>query len=582
MLMEDCTNENLTEFCTGPPQIEYHVDPEIGHGTDDGEEEDIRISCLVTCLVIIGLNLAVYMVTTCRRRRLARRAIASGATKATRQAEGASVSASDGSSTASRTSSTVKFCITSGLSGSESGVELAERASAPASEAGSVPTSEAAPSDMTHSENLSERTVPVSEAALTQSTCLESQWTCSSDFQSNVPSNVASVASTSITSRASSYSIFARALHADDVADAAIASTSAGDEAAAAAAGAAAATAEHIAATDADASTNLEQSINSFLVRHLFRQRMFICCTTFTPFLLHSLFGEFDIIYSLGDISDLRVPVWIVASMATHGLVAAAFPGDEDITSELGLRFIWWPMTAGGLMRSGGAALDLYHSETHISPTCTLVHVLCCAMLVVSWLAFTRATIAGRFSWAVARRVNVAEGSLFLTCALLHRGLGPPSLYAPGNIPFSHALVRSITAIAIGVLLTPANRRRIAAVGAAHIKVELGDLAADRDDSGSHLAADGAIANGAIANGAISDGGSGWRDEGGDSNHDSGSSDEDASAAPAPSAPLAAPSMPHMPLRLSASAVCFYTVGVVGCLVYLPLNSLCGAFFSSQ
>jgi len=215
---------------------------------------------------------------------------------------------------------------------------------------------------------------------------------------------------------------------------------------------------------------------------------MAIC---FSPYVLHTFFGDWDMIFSLGDAGDMRVPVYFVAFSASNVLVAAAFPADDDLTSELGVGFVSLPVFIAGTLRSVGPALDFHRSSTQINAACTQVHAAVCALLVVNWVYFTRKIATGKLSWMVVRAVYAVEGMLFLLCTLAHRALGPPPLYAPGNVSFSYAILRALTPLGLSALFTGANRRRIAGVGVVHTVLELGDLSdGEGDTSGNEPAAD--------------------------------------------------------------------------------------------
>ena len=68
-----------------------------------------------------------------------------------------------------------------------------------------------------------------------------------------------------------------------------------------------------------------------------------------------------------------------------------------------------------------------------------------------------------------------------MLCAFAHRALGPPPLYAPGNVSFGLALVRSLGTILLGsVFLHPAARlwtaRRANWLGWNRVTLELKEL----------------------------------------------------------------------------------------------------------
>ena len=72
------------------------------------------------------------------------------------------------------------------------------------------------------------------------------------------------------------------------------------------------------------------------------------------------------------------------------------------------------------------------------------------------------------------------DGVGFVVCTLAMRGLGPPPAYPPGNTTLWSALLRGASTLGLSVLLTPANRVRLASAansaGWNHVCMELRDL----------------------------------------------------------------------------------------------------------
>ena len=231
----------------------------------------------------------------------------------------------------------------------------------------------------------------------------------------------------------------------------------------------------------------LPPSIRQRLGRNFTRQRL--CMSLFALFgpVLHALFGEWDMIFSLGALpANVRVLTYTVSVYPSTLIAAAAFPVSATTTTA-GRDFLVVPVVICSAMRCFGVGLDWYHTHTHINPACTYAHAIACALIFASHLSNVLRGLRGSVTWRRARRVHATEGVAFVACALVQRAAGPPPAYAPGNMSYAAALLRGALALALAMLVDPANRQRIARTanraGLNDLIVRLDDLASWRPSS---------------------------------------------------------------------------------------------------
>ena len=216
------------------------------------------------------------------------------------------------------------------------------------------------------------------------------------------------------------------------------------------------------------------------LARNFTRQQILMSTIALFPFVMHSLFGEYDFIFTLGTLpADSRVVAYCMSAYLSTIICAASFPTSP--TSTAGARFIYVPVVVGACLRAIGVCLDLYHTEAHVNVACTAVHGLTALVLICLWLNGAWLGSNHQFTWANARWVHGGEGTALVLCVLGLRACGPPPSYPPGNMSFVAALARGGLAMFLGiVLIAPPNRIRIASaanrLGLNHVTIYLHEL----------------------------------------------------------------------------------------------------------
>ena len=100
-----------------------------------------------------------------------------------------------------------------------------------------------------------------------------------------------------------------------------------------------------------------------------------------------------------------------------------------------------------------------------------------CLAQATLWTSSALSCAAGSCTWGVIRVVFAFDGLIFLLSNLLLLYFGPPPFYQPRNVSLRAAIVRATYTPLLGLLLTPANRQRIAAfannVGWNHVTLTL-------------------------------------------------------------------------------------------------------------
>ena len=212
----------------------------------------------------------------------------------------------------------------------------------------------------------------------------------------------------------------------------------------------------------ADLPWHLQSPLRQKLYQNFTRQRAIMSALALSGLLLHSLFGEWDFLFTFGTLPrDSRVLVYVVSVYSTSLIMAATFP--RDPSSEAGAQFTVAPVIAGSILRCFGVALDLYHTGPLVNDACTCVHRATSVVLFAVWLIAALQGLAARFTWRSARCVHLLEGTSLVLCTMLIRALGPSPSYPPGGMSFGAALARGGFAVFLGAgVLSPQNRARIA------------------------------------------------------------------------------------------------------------------------
>ena len=97
--------------------------------------------------------------------------------------------------------------------------------------------------------------------------------------------------------------------------------------------------------------------------------------------MLHALFGEWDMLFSIGTLpADARVLAYVVSLYPSTLIAAAAFPTSASTTTA-GARFLFVPVVCCSILRCFGVGLDLHHTQTHVNLACTLAHIGACAVI---------------------------------------------------------------------------------------------------------------------------------------------------------------------------------------------------------
>jgi len=211
-------------------------------------------------------------------------------------------------------------------------------------------------------------------------------------------------------------------------------------------------------------------------------QRLLLSLFAISGPVLHTLYGEWRFLFTLGQLpADSRVFVYAISLYIPTIIIAAGFPNNPSTAA--GSNFTFVPVVICSILRCFGVCLDVYHSgkSIHVNAACSRIHHLTAFIIFSVWLAAAVEGLRGRISWYVARCVHATEGAALCLCTLGLRAFGPPPHYAPGEMSFLAALVRSGLAVLLGTaILTPRNRFRVADLatrfGWNHVTIHLGEM----------------------------------------------------------------------------------------------------------
>ena len=206
-------------------------------------------------------------------------------------------------------------------------------------------------------------------------------------------------------------------------------------------------------------------------------------------------------------------PLNAVLFLAFNALVAACFPADADLAGPARMLTIGsaWIVALGATLGACTAFTveALGATSLHVNTACRAVHGALGLVVLLNWLLFAIAAtgtataasggapdgagssasprlsslcvrLCDTFSWRRARLAYAVDGAAFLICNLSLHLLGPPPAYPPGRVTLAHALLRGFVTLSLAALLTPANRRRLAAcadaAGLSHVTIDLAEF----------------------------------------------------------------------------------------------------------
>ena len=158
-----------------------------------------------------------------------------------------------------------------------------------------------------------------------------------------------------------------------------------------------------------------------------------------------------------------RVLFFVCVLLVAVTMIAASFPA--DVHTPAGRQFVLPTTIVCAVCATCAGWQSYFHDgvEAHINSECRRIHAVICLAQAILWTSSALSCAAGRCTWGVIRVVFAFDGLIFLLSNLLLFYFGPPPFYQPRNVSLHAAIVRATTTPLLGLLLTPANRQRIAA-----------------------------------------------------------------------------------------------------------------------